>query len=386
MLNFNINFFSSSATWPSTLKASFFYTCVKSKAWSSLLRRPLDKEAAPAAYLDSSVRSAPLVEGLLGHPSPTFVFADETVAFIALSSARPDWQSLNDIDVPLCQRSLSAAIDNSVFESLLSFAPSIRSRALALSSSLPHAHDWLNVIPSPSLGLHLQDREFRSCLAYWLGVPLHNDHFVCPECHNTADPFGDHQIGCGGNGDRISRHNAIRDIIFSAAQSAALGPSKETPGLVSQSSSRPADVLLPNWSNGRPAALDVHVISPLQSLTLSEAAFSQGHALQVGVQRKLAVNLPNCRSSGLECIFLVAETLGGLAEDFIATIKAIGRSLRLRSGSDRESDPTRHLFGRISLALWRGNALMFIHCSPTIPSTLMAWHERIHSHKNLCYT
>ncbi len=94
----------------------------------------------------------------------------------------------------------------------------------------------------------------------------------------------------------------------------ALGPSKETPGLIPDSASRPADVLLPNWTNGRPAALDVHVISPLQSLTLSEAARTQGHALQVGVQRKLASNLPNCRSMGLTCIPLVAETLGGLAE------------------------------------------------------------------------
>ena len=131
--------------------------------------------------------------------------------------------------------------------------------------------------------------------------------------------------------------------------------------------------------------MDMHYRVYVWRMCVSEAAFSQGHALQVGVQRKLAANLPNCRSSGLDCIPLVAETLGGLAEDFIATIKAIGRSLRLRSGSDRESDPTRHLFGRISLALWRGNALMFIHRSPTIPSTLMAWHERIHSHKNLCY-
>ncbi len=146
--------------------------------------------------------------------------------------------------------SLSAAIDNSAFESLLSTAPSIRSRALALSSSLPHAHDWLNVIPSPSLGLHLQDRVFRSCLSYWLGVPLHNDRlngFICPECHNTADPIGDHQVGCGDNGDRISRHNAIYRL--------PLDPPKKLPAcMVSQSTSRSADVLLPNWFNGRPAA------------------------------------------------------------------------------------------------------------------------------------
>ena len=58
---------------------------------------------APAAYLDTSVGSAPLVEDLVGHSPPTSVCADETVAFIALSAARPDWQSLNNIDVPPCQ-------------------------------------------------------------------------------------------------------------------------------------------------------------------------------------------------------------------------------------------------------------------------------------------
>ena len=124
------------------------------------------------------------------------------------------------------------------------------------------------MVPSPSLGLHLQDREFRRCLRYWLGVPLYNSSYSCPECHVTADPFGDHQVGCGGNGDRISRHNSIRDVVFCAVQSAALAPSKETPNLVPNSQSRPADILIPNWSRGRPAALDVHVISPLQRQTL----------------------------------------------------------------------------------------------------------------------
>ena len=75
---------------------------------------------------------------------------------------------------------------------------------------------------------------------------------------------------------------------------------------------RPADIYLPTWSRGRPATLDVHVISPLQQQTLGEAAFSPGHALQVGVQRKLSSHLSNCRSAGLEFIPLVFETLGFL--------------------------------------------------------------------------
>ena len=67
--------------------------------------------------------------------------------------------------------------------------------------------------------------------------------------------------------------------------------------MVPDSHSRPADILLPTWSRGRPAVLDVHVISPLQQLTLHKAASTPGHALQVGVQRKLASHLSACRSA-----------------------------------------------------------------------------------------
>ena len=119
-------------------------------------------------------------------------------------------------------------------------------------------------------------------------------------------------MGCGGNGDRIALHNAIRDVLFNAAQSAALAPTKEAPNLVPGFSTRPADILLPNWCRGRPATLDVSVISPLQKLTLVEAAFSPGH--------------PN--------------------------------------------DMTKHLFGRPAIALWRGNAGLWMHRHPSLPPSI----------------
>ena len=72
-------------------------------------------------------------------------------------------------------------------------------------------------------------------------------------------------MGCGGNGDRILRHDSIRDAVFSAAQSADLAPRKEVPSLIPGTLSRPADIFLPNWQRGQPAALDVTVISTLQS-------------------------------------------------------------------------------------------------------------------------
>ena len=95
----------------------------------------------------------------------------------------------------------------------------------------------------------------------------------------------------------MSCHNAIRDL-FSAAQSAALAPLREMPYLIPNSLSRPADILLPTWSWGHPAPLDIHVISPLQQQIMGESASIPDHALQVGVHCKLTSHLSACRSAG----------------------------------------------------------------------------------------
>ena len=53
----------------------------------------------------------------------------------------------------------------------------------------------------------------------------------CPvyTCEGVADLFGDHNVRCGGNGDRIHRHDSLHDVLFSATQPAALVPQKEVP-------------------------------------------------------------------------------------------------------------------------------------------------------------
>ena len=44
---------------------------------------------------------------------------------------------------------------------------------------------------------------------------------------------------------------------------------------------RPADVLVPNWSLGKPAAFDLTVTSPLNPSILSEAGMAAGSAASV---------------------------------------------------------------------------------------------------------
>ena len=319
---------------------------------------------APAAYVSSLAQSRDLVDRILGLDTSPSIHLASSVSALAAATERPNWVSLEEIDVPLRQRPLSHCIDQATHQNLLSSAPDIRSNALALSTSLPHAGDWLNVIPSSTLGLHFQDKEFRLCLQYWLGLRMGEEGAACPVCRGACDAYGDHQVGCGGNGDRIHRHDSIRDAVFSAAQSAALAPLKEAPSLIPGSSTRPADVYLPNWKRGQPAALDVTVISTMQQQTLLGASITPGHALQVGEERKMAAHAAICRGVGVN---FVVESLGGLSQLAIETIKSIGRLQGQRLGNP-PADSTRHLFQRISISLWKGNVSLWIRRQPVAPT------------------
>jgi len=124
-----------------------------------------------------------------------------------------------------------------------------------------------------------------------------------------------------------------------------------------------------------PFALDAHVFRPLQRKTLSEASFTPRRILQVGVQRKLAANLSACRSTGTDnMIPPVAKSLGGLAEDTVEVVRTIGRGFARRSGSSTASTIS-HLFGRIAIALWHGNASSWLHHHPFSPSLLIEFYD-----------
>ena len=166
---------------------------------------------------------------------------------------------------------------------------SVREVARLASVGLPHAGDWLNVVPCPALGLHLRSQEFITVTKYRLGANIYQTAGQCPACGNHSDCLGDHAMCCSSNGERISRHNILRDALYAAAQSAALGPSKEGWFLLPGTDRRPADVLIPHWAGGKDAALDVTVINPLQVATVAEAAVSPGlHTPGSGVVGSMA--------------------------------------------------------------------------------------------------
>ena len=130
---------------------------------------------------------------------------------------------------------LARSLDLALFDTVLDSAPDICSRSLIL-------------MPFPLVLLVCIF--LTTCLQYWLGLLIFSESSRCSICHVSADRYGDHHVGCGGNGDRIFHHDSICDAVFSTAQSAALEPQKEFASLISGRQNHPADVFLPHWGRG----------------------------------------------------------------------------------------------------------------------------------------
>ena len=195
---------------------------------------------------------------------------------------------------------------------------------------------------------------------------------ACPACLKPSDSLGDHAVMCGTGGERIARHNFLRDALFETAASAGLAPSKEGRALLPGNQRRPADVLIPHWSGGRDGALDVTVTHPLQDLTRAGEAAQAGHALTVAYDKKMKGASEQCSQQGLAFIPIVAESFGGWHQVAQEQIKKLAACLARHTGQD-EGEATSHLFSRCALLLQRGLAALLLNRIPThAPLKLMA--------------
>ena len=178
------------------------------------------------------------------------------------------------------QKALSTAIDLHSLHSQTQTLPdqSIRDRARLHSVGLPGAGDWLNAIPSKALGLHLRPKEFTVSVQYHLGLKVFPEEGPCPACKAHSDSLGDHALGCAGDGERIARHNHLRDSLYQTARQAGLGPTREEGGILQDSGERPGDIYIPSWTKGLDTALDVTVVSPLQAALVRKAAQEPGRS------------------------------------------------------------------------------------------------------------
>ena len=119
----------------------------------------------------------------------------------------------------------------------------------------------------------------------------------------------------------VSRHNKLRDILAESCRRAHLGDQVEMGNnLTNHSHTRPADLLVPNWVLGKPAAFDLSVTSPLNPTTLLEASVTTGVAALTTELKKHLSNDTKCKELDWVCVPLVVESYGAWGKEALESI------------------------------------------------------------------
>ena len=275
------------------------------------------------------------------------------------------------VATPPRQRSLSTKLDLFDFQLLLDQS-SLADKARLLSVSAPHAAAWLSVIPSVGLGLHLDPEECRTALKWWLSVETaHGSN--CALCPDSAlDPHGHHAVTCKRGGDAVLRHYKLRDILVESFHRAHIRVQVEAGSGLSQdhSNSRPADILVFDWDQGKPAALDLTVISPLNANILKEAGMTAGAAAQAAEVRKHTANGQRCTNLGWSCIPLAVESYGAWGREAQMCFTLLATRLAVHNSSSK-SKIIFELYSRLNLALTRSIARAIITRSKILSTKLI---------------
>ena len=335
----------------------------------------LARSHGSAAYIASVSASQPLVQEI--RRGQTGVNQEEeqdntnqlpsAAALEDLNSLLGDPLTMEEV-TNLTQRELSALVDSAAASRLLQ--ETVEERELARLRCLRRegAGDWLCALPSKALGLHLRRSEFVAAGKYRLGLPVFTLEAECPmpRCWLVSDKFGDHAISCGIGGERIARHNHVRDALLQVAVQAGLGPTKEPDGLLPGSDDRPADVLIPFWSGCRDMALDFTVVNPLQAALVRRAANDGESAVEHANRGKMRKYEERCAAKGLVFVPLAVDTFGGWHSSALPILAKLGRQVASNTGREGQ-EVVRHLHQRLAVLLVRDNVAMLCALTPSFP-------------------
>jgi cytochrome c5 len=163
------------------------------------------------------------------------------------------------------------------------------------------------------------------------------------------------------------RHNKVRNEVlkFCHHDAAISNAELEKAGLLlparpsdeQQSARRPADIYLPRWYDGLPAALDFAVTSPNQSATVGIAAREALHAAVSYSETKRAYlnTVTQCQAQGVTFLPMVCETSGAWAPEASAVLKQLARQAASRDARPA-SEHYRALLQRLAVKVRTANA------------------------------
>ena len=309
--------------------------------------------------IPSFLASSFSVDNLMSAILPGEIYsAQDTVIDDVLSRWSSICQSeLPPSDVRGFQRSWEQPLFEALQTSLYENSTSPENKARLLAVSLKEAGAWLNALPSPVLGTHLDNSSFRVAAALRLGCKICEPHLCL--CDNSVNESGHHGLCCKLRKGRRSRHEAVNDIIKRALCSAEVPSIREPPGCSRSDGKRPDGMTLVPWSRGKCLVWDFTCVDTFTSSYLSETSNRCGAAAELAEKKKTA----KYRSMDQNFIFMpvAVESMGCFGSQALSFIKTIGQKIALVSGDQRS---TSYLIQRISIAVQRGNVASILGSIP----------------------
>ena len=341
---------------------------------------------SPAAFLSSQVacheHCAKIDPDFVWDPDNTQ--SDAHAAGAEFNSRVVPADHLTDATQIPSQQKLSAALDTcTLFKLRLAHRTDVHYQAHLNHTSSAGASQWIHARPSKSLRSHVDPSLYRLMMQRHLRAPIFESEFHCPLCDDIIDRFGDHCLVCPCGGDKTKRHNLLRNEVFYFCGSANLNPELERPGLLQprplsgstqengaarddSGNRRPADVYLPRWRRGGPAALDFAVTSGLRTDIVRRSAVDGSIAASAyeDTKRSHLDTAASCQAEGLTFIPVVCEADGGgWGPAAQKTFSELAKHKSALTGEDA-SKVAVQLYQSLGLVLQRENARAIIRRFP----------------------
>jgi hypothetical protein len=293
----------------------------------------------------------------------------------------------DECDNILSQSDLSKQIDN--LEKVKVYEKLDDSVKIAFNSyTQMFASSWLHARPIKVNNLYLNDAEFRVAILQRLGIPLFPISSDCPNCDKSLDPFGYHALTCKRSGEKVRRHNSIRDIIHNQARNSQLNPLIEKPHLIIGSKERPADIFIPDASN-EDYWIDVAITDPRQPAYFKKSLSNKNAAIDAYAQKKhekydhhvLKWNNDQINRKA-KFIPVIADSFGAWSKDSIDVFDLI-----LKRAPERNeisySIRKNFLYSKLSISIQRNNARSILNKQQQIKNFNIYYRNDNYEYNNL---
>jgi hypothetical protein len=317
------------------------------------------------AFLASVFYTSGLVSSIL-RSVPYIPYKDSEDAFVKWSNTT----GLTEAPLSNLQRDWETPVLEKLSSSLLEKATTPQTKARLLAVATKESGAWLCALPSPPLGLVLDNSSLRIAVGLRLGTQLCHPH-KC-RCGEDVDRYGTHGLCCSKKGGKrigtFSRHSAINEILRQAFNKINVPTLLEPPGMFRTDGKRADGVTLTPWTRGKSLVWDATCTDTLCKSNVSCTSRTPGAAAGKSETKKrdLYSELP---SQYLFCPFAV-ETLGTFGEEALKLTRELGQRLRNTTGDSRE---TSWLTQRISLAIQRGNSASVLSTASTFSNSNPAY-------------